>query len=49
MYQSTRPGFGDFLIFMVLSFFTLGIYTAWWQFTRLESLYRENANAREGG
>lgn len=47
MYQSTKPGFGDFLIFVVLSIVTFGIYAAWWQFVRLESLYRESAAWRE--
>ena len=32
----------DFVIFMVLSIATLGIYAAWWQFSRIESIYRDH-------
>ena len=31
---------GDFVIFLLLTTVTFGIYAAWWQFSRLERIYR---------
>ena len=33
----TQTNFGSFLIFMLLSIITVGIYAAWWQWHRIES------------
>ena len=30
----------DFFVWLLLSFVTLGIYSAWWWFSRLETAYR---------
>ena len=32
-----RTNFGAFLIFILLSLITVGIYAMWWQWDRLES------------
>lgn len=40
MKASKQVGFGDFLIWLLLSIVTLGIYTAWWQYSRTERIYR---------
>lgn len=41
MSEQANPGFGDFLIWLLLSLVTFGIYAAWWQFSRTESVYRK--------
>ena len=33
---------GDFIIWLILSIVTLGIYTAWWIFSRIETVYRDH-------
>ena len=40
--METKPvGFGDFVIFLLLTTVTFGIYAAWWQFSRIERIYRK--------
>ena len=41
MSEQANPSFGDFLVWLLLSLVTLGIYTVWWQFSRTESVYRK--------
>ena len=36
-----RPSIGEFLIWLLLGTVTLGIYTIWWQYSRLEAIYRK--------
>jgi uncharacterized membrane protein YjgN (DUF898 family) len=39
--MSEHPvGFGDFLVWLLLSIVTFGIYTLWWQYSRTETVYR---------
>ena len=33
---------GEFVIWLILSFVTFGIYAAWWQFSRIEAIYRDH-------
>ena len=37
--------FGDFLVWLLLSVVTFGIYTAWWWFSRVETSYRVSKSA----
>lgn len=34
---------GEFIIWLILSIVTFGIYTAWWQFSRIEAVYRDHS------
>ena len=45
--MNQRVSAGDFLIWLLLSLVTFGIYAAWWQYSRTEFLYR-NANPPDG-
>ena len=45
--EPTVVGFGDFLIWLLLGLVAGGIYTSWWMFTRLETVYRAAASAKE--
>ena len=38
--KPTATGFGEFLIWLLLGTVTFGIYTLWWTFSRLETVYR---------
>ena len=33
--------FGEFLIWILLGIVTLGIHTIWWQYSRIETIYRK--------
>ena len=33
-------GVGGFLIWVLLGLVTFGIYTLWWQYSRMEAVYR---------
>ena len=33
---------GDFMIYLVLTVVTLGIYPAWWLYSRVETTYRKS-------
>ena len=38
----TKPvEFGDFVKFLLLAVVTFGIYPAWWNYSRLERIYRK--------
>ena len=45
--KPTAVGFGEFLIWLLLGLVTGGIYTSWWMFTRLETVYRTAASSKE--
>ena len=38
-----RVTVGDFLIFLLLSVVTAGIYPMWWHYSRLETVYRDHS------
>ena len=40
MIEGRTVTFGDFLVWLLLPFVTFGIYSSWWLFSRVETLYR---------
>ena len=32
---------GDFVIFLLLAVVTFGVYPAWWNYSRIERIYRK--------
>ena len=41
--EQKTVGAGDFIVWLLLSVVTLGIYTSWWTYSRIETLYRAAA------
>ena len=45
MAEERTVTFVDFLVWLLLSVVTLGIYTSWWWFSRVETSYRASKSA----
>lgn len=41
---ANQIGIGDFIVFLILTVVTLGIYPMWWSYTRIERIYRKTLN-----
>ena len=47
MSEASKVSVGDFIVWLLLTLVTFGVYAAWWQFHRIETIYRDHTRSPE--